>query len=286
MVEKMRLEYRACIVLLSVVAVYFGLVSAFVAKYKGGGDLAAFLPHGIINQGLLAVWGITLGLMAIVYSANLFFARGPSTIVERLAVDLKEFFRPEILALRVSIFVSWFLLMWVFTTFKTMIGSIHGFTLDPSIAAFERAALFGHDAWQYTHFFLSSPWATFFLQMCYNGWFALMWGSVLLCLLFVENIRTVLHYLLAFILCWIIVGSFAAYFLASAGPCFYQRILSDAHFQPLMLRLHEIDHRLESVLPILGLASLDAQDILWSWYLEQHNGLGAGISAMPSVQWD
>jgi len=121
------------------------------------------------------------------------------------------------------------------------------------------------------------------LQMSYNGWFALMWGSIILCLLFVENVRAVLHYLLAFTLCWVIVGSLAAYFLASAGPCFYERVLSDAHFQPLMSRLHEIDHALNSTFPILDLTSLDVQDILWSWHTTHHNGLGAGISAMPSV---
>ena len=46
-----------------------------------------------------------------------------------------------------------------------MIGSVHGFTMDPSIAALERAAIFGHDAWQYTHFLLGSPLGTFMLQI-------------------------------------------------------------------------------------------------------------------------
>ena len=151
------------------------------------------------------------------------------------------------------------------------------------IAALERAALFGHDAWQYTHFLFGSPLATAVLQMCYNSWFALMWGSIIVCLLFVENVRAVLHYLLAFVLCWIIVGSLAAYFLASAGPCFYERVLGDAYFQPLMSRLHEIDASLNSIIPGMGLTSLDVQDMLWGWHTERHDGLGAGISAMPSV---
>jgi hypothetical protein len=276
MIANMRVEFRASALLLFVAAIYFALVAGFVARRKGDGDLSVLLPHGITNQGLLIVWAITLGLMGAAYCAKLFLARGRSTIRERLAIDLKEFLRPETLSLRVSIFVSWYVLMHVFATFKTMIGSVHGFTMDPSIAALERAALFGHDAWQYTHFLLGSPLGTFMLQMCYNVWFALMWASILVCLLFVKNVRAVLHYLLAFSLCWIVVGSLAAYFLASAGPCFYQRVFSDPHFQPLMLRLHEIDRS-------LNLTSLDVQDTLWSWYGEHRNGLGAGISAMPSV---
>ena len=64
---------------------------------------------------------------------------------------------------------------------------------------------------------------------------ALMWASVILCLLFSDNVRAILHYLLAFVLCWIVVGSLAAYFLASAGPCYYERLFGDAHFAPIIL---------------------------------------------------
>jgi len=282
MIACMRAELRASALILFIVAIYFALVFGLIAGDKGG-ILFAFHPGEILNQGLLAVWGVTIGVLGLVYGAKLLFAGAPSTIRARFAADLKAFLRPEVLAFRITIFVAWFLLMWSFTSFKTMIGSMHGFTLDPSIAALERAVLFGRDAWQYTHFLLGSPLATFMLQVCYNAWFALMWGSIILCLLFVDNVRAVLHYLLAFILCWIIVGSVAAYFLASAGPCFYERILSDAHFQPLMLRLQGIDHSLNMIFPLLDLTSLEVQDILWSWQLEHHDGLGAGISAMPSV---
>jgi len=283
MIARMRPEFRACILLLLIVAVYFTLVFEFVAKYKSDKTIAAFMPYAITNGGLLAVWGVTLVFMAIAYCTKFVFAHRSSAILDRLVLDFREFFRPEILALRVSIFISWFLLMGAFTIFKVMIGAVHGFTLDPNIAAFERAALFGHDAWQYTHFLFGSPLPTFILQASYNAWFALMWGSILLCLLFVENVREILHYLLAFVLCWIIVGSLAAYFLASAGPCYYERILGDAHFHPLMLRLHEIDRSLGSIFPALQLTSLDVQDMLWGWQVERHDGLGAGISAMPSV---
>jgi hypothetical protein len=283
MIANMRAEFRASVFLLFIVAAYFASACSFIAAYKGGWDWAVFKPYQILNEMLLEVWGATIGCLAIVYCVKLFFTGHTSTIPARFAADFKAFLRPEVLFFRVAIFVSWFLLAWSFTSFKTMIGSAHGFTMDPGIAALERAVLFGHDAWQYTHFLFGSLLATFVLQLCYNVWLALMWGSIMLCLVFVDDVRTVLHYLLAFILCWIIVGSLAAYFLASAGPCFYERVLGDAHFQPLMSRLHEIDSSLDAILPNLGLASLDVQEMLWKWQMTHHDGLGAGISAMPSV---
>jgi len=282
MIANMRTEFRASALLLFIVATYFTLVCGFIVELRGGWALLALSPYEVLSKVFL-VWGLTIGFLGVAYCIRLFFTRHQSTISARLATDLKVFLRPDIAAFRVTIFVAWFLLAWSFTSFKTMIGSVRGFTLDANIAALERAALFGHDAWQYTHFLFGSPLATFMLQMCYNIWFALMWGSIIVCLLLVQNVRPVLHYLLAFILCWIIAGSLAAYFLASAGPCFYERVLSDTHFQPLMLRLNEIDRSLDSILPGLHLTALDVQDMLWSWHATQHNGLGAGISAMPSV---
>jgi len=282
MTTKVRPELRASILLLCVVAIYFASVFGFVARHKGQ-FLTDFPPNGIINQGLLAVWGATIGVVSIVYLARLVSMRHPSGVMRRLAEDFKAFCRPEILAVRATIFISWFFLMWAFTIFKVMIGTVHTFTLDHGIAAFEHALLFGRDAWQYTHYLFGSAPATLLLQVSYNAWFALMWASIIFCLLFPDNVRAILHYLLAFVLCWIIVGSLAAYFLASAGPCFYERVFGDPHFRPLMSRLYGVDHTLSSVLPALQLTSLDVQDLLWDWHAGHHDNLGAGISAMPSV---
>jgi hypothetical protein len=63
---------------------------------------------------------------------------------------------------------------------------------------------------------------------------------------------------------------------SSVGPCFVGPILGNQHFEPLMAYLHAVD----ATYPILA---LNVQDLLLAWYRKSANGLGSGITAMPSM---
>jgi hypothetical protein len=96
-----------------------------------------------------------------------------------------------------------------------------------------------------------------------------------------ELVRFRLQYLLAFLLTWILVGSVAAFLLASAGPCYYERAFGDPTFAPLMARLATLATEIEAM--GLGTWGFDVQDKLWAAYADKEGIFGGGISAMPSI---
>jgi membrane-associated phospholipid phosphatase len=121
-----------------------------------------------------------------------------------------------------------------------------------------------------------------FLQLCYTLWFFFMWYSIVFSV-FMGSKASRWRYSIAFFLCWILVGSLAAYLLASAGPCFYDLAFHDTRFSDLMDHLRRSDAALRQISPYLGLQSLRIQDILWSGFVAHKDEFGAGISAMPSM---
>jgi membrane-associated phospholipid phosphatase len=81
---------------------------------------------------------------------------------------------------------------------------------------------------------------------------------------------------MTFFLCWVVIGSIMATAFSSVGPCFVGPILGDRHFEPLMAYLHMVN----ATYPVLA---LNVQDLLLAWYRKSANGLGSGITAMPSM---
>jgi hypothetical protein len=191
--------------------------------------------------------------------------------------------RPDRLVARVTIFGGWFCMMLAFSPFKHLIGRVRGFPLDPVLTQIGPLLFFGHHGWQITHALFGGPVGTAILQFVYTAWFLLVWFSLIYCIVRSDDARFRMQFLLAFLLCWILVGSVAAYWLASAGPCFYQHVFGDAHYAPLMQRLHMLDHQIAAVAPSWRLMSLDEQQWLWDAYADNANSFGAGISAMPSM---
>ncbi|MCV6036898.1 phosphatase PAP2 family protein, partial [Escherichia coli] len=81
---------------------------------------------------------------------------------------------------------------------------------------------------------------------------------------------------------WMINGSLFATAFSSVGPCYLELLNGDDLFAPLMQRLNEQSTFLESV-GAFPLWALQTQDYLWQGYVTQVNGIGSGISAMPSM---
>src|SRR5215470_4267737 len=86
-----------------------------------------------------------------------------------------------------------------------------------------------------------------------------------------------MRYLITFVLLWVLLGNVAATLLSSAGPVYYGRVtgLPDP-FAPLIAYLHQAS-------TVVWLPALDVQDMLWQSYAHRSLGIGAGISAMPSL---
>src|SRR5690606_7033194 len=100
-------------------------------------------------------------------------------------------------------------------------------------------------------------------------------GGVWFCF-FVDNRELRSRYLFAYFACWTLIGVVMATALASVGPCFLAPILGDTRFAEQMEYLRQADTHF----PIMV---LQVQDQLIAWHQSGNEGLGRGISAMPSM---
>ncbi|MBY8122571.1 phosphatase PAP2 family protein [Vibrio fluvialis] len=90
-------------------------------------------------------------------------------------------------------------------------------------------------------------------------------------------------FFLSFITCWLVLGCVLATLLSSAGPC-YTELLNSSYnyYTPLMLRLQEQNQWLQqNHLPDIW--ALNIQNVLWHHFEARDQGIGSGISAMPSM---
>jgi hypothetical protein len=280
MPDELRLEWRFS----ALIALIVGTYAAAVVAYASAQHDFDILTNYAFSLVMIGVFGGTLGSLLLAYLLHSAWRwRGRGVAAGVWADFYDSVLRPDRLLARATIFTGWFCMMLAFSPFKHLIGKVRGFPLDPFLSHIGHALFFGHDGWQITHALFGSPAATAVLQFVYSAWFLMVWLSLIYCIVRSDDARFRMQFTLSFLLCWILIGSVAAYWLASAGPCFYQHIFGDAHYAPLMQRLHLLDLKIAAVAPSWRLISLDEQNWLWAVYSDNSNVFGAGISAMPSM---
>jgi hypothetical protein len=131
-----------------------------------------------------------------------------------------------------------------------------------------------------THALLGSPEGIVAVDRLYHGWFAPMMIGVILCAWFpAASFRLRTQYLLSYRAVWIVLGSYLAFLLPSAGPCFHSALVGPApEFEALLQRLRDVEQATGA--PLLALHN---QATLLNAYLNEGLAIGGGISAMPSV---
>jgi hypothetical protein len=172
-------------------------------------------------------------------------------------------------------------LMSSFNAFKQQVLIGAGFHLDAPLVALDKALFFGNDPWRVTHALFSEPWMTLLFDRAYHLWFVPMSFGVIICALADrKSYRLRTQYILSYMTIWIGIGSFLAWFLPSAGPCFYNDYVGpQASFA-------ELARQLDAVRALYGpdaLSSHMAQAHLRYAYGNPELIVGGGISAMPSV---
>lgn len=234
---------------------------------------------------VLVTWAVSVGMVLLAYLVNLCLVRRPTRPLRVMAQDIRaHILPPDQLLARLAPLLMLALLLNSFSAFKSAIPLVQPFAYDALFAEIDRM-IFGTDPWRLTHAVFGTPLATRLLQYSYNVWFVLMWVGVIYAAL-QTNLRTFrVQYLLSYCLSWILLGSFAALALSSAGPCFYGHVVPGPDpFAPLMERLHALDAMLrEQSGGASGISSLRVQDMLWAGYEQTATGTGSGISAMPSL---
>ena len=151
------------------------------------------------------------------------------------------------------------------TWLKEMLPLVTPFWADPMLASIERSIL-TIDAWQLVPEMLVRP-----LDVIYPSWAPAKFLALLL-MLWLPASKIKSQALLTYFLTLGLMGVTGQYLFSSVGPIFYDRVVGGNQFAPLTARIHE--HA-----PIASLAS----SYLWNSFVMREPGIGAGISAMPSI---
>ena len=222
------------------------------------GRLYAVLP-------VLLVHGLALGYLA--QSAR----REPV----RAATERRVLTHERVVALLVaSLFIPLCLL--VYASWKWTIPRLQAFTWDRELVALDRWLHAGVHPWQLVHPLLATPWITALLDRLYALWIPLS-AAVLIWQACGSRPFARARFFLSYVTVYVLLGTVLAIGLSSAGPCYYGRVTGDADpYRPLMRYLWSV----HADTPLL---SLQAQEVLWRYYLEQRHVPFLSISAMPSV---
>ena len=163
-----------------------------------------------------------------------------------------------------------------FSKMKAAIPLFNQYTWDATFIAWDRAIFFGHDAWTLMQPVLGYPVVTALLALLYQVWFLLLYIGVLWFAYarMDESVRR--RFFLSYVLSWTMVGGALATMLASVGPCFVGPLLGDRTFDAQMAYLNAANEQV----PVM---TLKVQGMLLDWFHQDANGLGSGITAMPSM---
>ena len=172
----------------------------------------------------------------------------------------------------------------LYTSFKSMIPGISPYYLDETFMKIDQTLHFGTHPWEITHAVFGDISSTLVINFIYHSWFFLLWGFLVGHIVFNKNMRQRMHFVLSYVLSWFIIGNVLALVFSSAGPVYYADITGLASpFTPLMDNLHAMDAVLEEHDGFARIWALTPQAMLWEKYTASTTGVGAGISAMPSM---
>jgi hypothetical protein len=187
--------------------------------------------------------------------------------------SLKFLLSPELLLVRaLPVFIYLFLIMSAYGGLKVHIGDLNDYSWDRALAELDNTLFFGTDPWTVVHtVFPGVIWAKIF-NVFYHLWFFVMFGIWFWVAGMPGNDRSRVGFLFASGFCWALGGILIATAFASVGPCYYERLLGDPRFSDLMHRLRHYD-----------LMAVAVQDEWWDLFVTKSNGVGAGLSAFPSM---
>ncbi len=163
-----------------------------------------------------------------------------------------------------------------FSKMKSAIPLFNDYTWDNAFIQWDRAIFFGYDAWQVLQPVLGYPVVTAFLALLYQLWFLLLYPGVMFFAFGKVDSQIRRQFFLTYVLSWTLIGGAMATALASVGPCFVGPMLGNSTFDAQMAYLNAANEQI----PIMV---LPVQEMLLEWYGQAENGLGSGITAMPSM---
>jgi PAP2 superfamily protein len=190
----------------------------------------------------------------------------------------RELLTPEYLAAVILIFATAPLALSAFSAAKQAIPALNPFAWDSRLVAWGSVLDGGRPLWERLQPTLGRPQITVILDLFYHrAWPTLLlatfvWAGIS------KNDRASQRFLVSFVLVFFVVGNVLALAMSSAGPPYlgYLSLDSSQGFSSLFDYLRSVDARS----PLL---SVRGEAVLWTAYTRHLEGLGFGVSAMPSV---
>lgn len=169
----------------------------------------------------------------------------------------------------------------LFQVFKQIVLPMRGFPFDAYLASLEHGLLGGRDAWEVTHSLFGSLWSTLVLDAAYAIWLPMMFLFPMVVAAAVHNVEARGRLIGTWVASWIVIGSIGAWFLGSAGPCYYNDLVgAHAGFERLHMALQALDGQARDY--GLAVRALYFQDMLEATQAGSMD-FASGISAMPSM---
>jgi hypothetical protein len=263
------------------VPAFFAVCVTLVATIFGARGHVRYLLYPA--TALLAT-AIAAFVFFVIFVARLGIQRHPSpflAIRERIRGAVRQ---PEEVLAFVGVVTAVVIFISLFTSLKSMIPLIQPFEYDLLFADLDRALHLGVDPWRITHGLFRGPWGTGVIQVLYNLWFLALWGVLLLFALHLNDRKARLQYLVAHMLCWMVIGGLFAVLMSSAGPVYFGRVVQGPDpFVPLMELLHSQSEWMSEAEWPVSIWALGIQEDLWNAQQANATRLGSGISAMPSM---
>lgn len=166
----------------------------------------------------------------------------------------------------------------LFTSFKNALPQLVPFYLDTTLTHWDRWLHAGKLPWEWLQPVLGFPLLTLLISILYKLWFLLKYGLICWHAFRWEHEAGRNQFLLAVLLCWMLIGAGAATLLSSAGPCYFGAVTAavDNPYAALMSYLYQANE-------VYQIPDLYAQEYLWQAYSTRHTVPFSGISAMPSM---
>lgn len=119
--------------------------------------------------------------------------------------------------------------------------------------------------------------------MLYSIWFVLIWAYLVFFISYKKNDKLRNQFIITFISCWLVLGNIFAVLLSSVGPCFiYLLDNNQGQYLDLISILKSHTDIIQNKF-LYELAATNSQDLLWQIFSTRSDGVGMGISAMPSL---
>jgi membrane-associated phospholipid phosphatase len=248
----------------------FAVISSVVQETLAGSPEFLFTKY-------LEIMGILVPTFllaaAVVWFLDMAIRVRPEEPFRYAKSSVKFLLSPEMLLVRaLPVFVYLFLIMSAYSGLKVHIGDFNQYSWDRAFADMDNALFFGTDPWTLVHAaFPGIVWGKIF-NIFYHLWFFVMFGIWFWVAGLPGDDRSRVGFLFASGLSWAIGGIVIATAFASVGPCYFERLLGDPRFSDLMHTLRGYD-----------LMAIAVQDEWWDLFVTKSNGVGAGLSAFPSM---